>query len=194
MSVRYALLGLIAQQPRHGYDLHSAFTAIVGGEQNWEVKPAQVYTTLSRLQEGGFIKEEGVEQSGGPEKHIYTITPTGLEDLRNWLVQPVEREHGKDEFFVKIVLCIATGEQNPIKVIYAQRANLFKELHYLNNKRAAADPKSQLAHIFLLEKAIMHTEADLRWLDMIEGRIDEIRKQPLPLPEQKQRGRPAKQK
>lgn len=86
MSVRYALLGLIAQQPRHGYDLHAAFTAIVGGEQNWEVKPAQVYTTLSRLMEGGFIEEEGVEQSGGPEKHIYTVTQKGLEDLRTWLM------------------------------------------------------------------------------------------------------------
>jgi len=44
----------------------------------------------------------------------------------------------------------------------------------------------------LLDKAAMHLEADLRWLDMIEGRLDEIKRQPLPEPESKPRGRPRK--
>jgi hypothetical protein len=46
--------------------------------------------------------------------------------------------------------------------------------------------------ILLLEKTIMHLEADLRWLDMLEGRLDEIRKQPVPEPELRPRGRPRK--
>jgi len=44
----------------------------------------------------------------------------------------------------------------------------------------------------LLDKAVMHLEADLRWLDMIEARLNEIRRQPLPEPESKPRGRPKK--
>lgn len=31
MSVRFAVLGLLAQRPRHGYELHAAFEALVGG-------------------------------------------------------------------------------------------------------------------------------------------------------------------
>ena len=38
----------------------------------------------------------------------------------------------------------------------------------------------------------MHLEADLRWLDMFESRLDEIQRQPLPEPETKVRGRPRK--
>ena len=38
----------------------------------------------------------------------------------------------------------------------------------------------------------MHTEADLRWIDMVEARLDDIKKQPLPEPEVKPRGRPTK--
>jgi len=38
----------------------------------------------------------------------------------------------------------------------------------------------------------MHLEADLRWLDTAEARLDEIRRQPLPEPEAKPRGRPRK--
>jgi len=82
MSVRYALLGLIAQQPRHGYELHAAFTALVGGKETWDVKPAQIYTTLARLAESQLVAEESVEKEGGPEKHVYAITPAGEAELR----------------------------------------------------------------------------------------------------------------
>ena len=38
----------------------------------------------------------------------------------------------------------------------------------------------------------MHLEADLRWLDLIEARLDDIRRQPLPRPTPRPRGRPKK--
>jgi len=50
----------------------------------------------------------------------------------------------------------------------------------------------QLAYILLLDQALMHLEADLRWLEMIEARLDEVRRQPLPEPEIRPRGRPPK--
>jgi hypothetical protein len=43
-----------------------------------------------------------------------------------------------------------------------------------------------------MDKAVMHLEADLRWLDMVEGRLDDMQKQPLPQPEIRPRGRPRK--
>lgn len=192
MSVRNALLGLLAQRPRHGYELHAAFEAVVGGEQNWDVKPAQIYTTLGRLQDSGLVTELGVEQDGGPEKHVYTITESGRSELEAWFTAGVDRGHQRDEFFLKLMLCLATGVINPQRVIQKQRSSLYRELHALTNQRNQANPRQELAQILLLDKAIMHLEADLRWLDMIEGRLEEIKRQPLPKPEVKARGRPPK--
>jgi DNA-binding PadR family transcriptional regulator len=190
MSVRHALLGLLAQRPRHGYELHAAFEAVVGGEQNWDVKPAQIYTTLTRLEEGGLVVREAVEQEAGPEKRIYAITQNGRAELDDWFNKGVQREHQRDEFFIKLMLSLTTAEINPYRVIHQQRAKLYQELHNLTGQRHRANPKVELAHILLLEKGIMHLEADLRWLDMIEGRLDDIKRQPMPEPEVKQRGRP----
>jgi DNA-binding PadR family transcriptional regulator len=192
MSVRNALLGLLAQRPRHGYELHAAFEAVVGGEQNWDVKPAQIYTTLARLEEGGLVKEDSVEQGAGPEKRIYAITSAGRAALAEWFGAGVEREHQRDEFFVKLMLSLATGGASPRKVIQTQRARLYQDLHAITTRRKQADPKTALARILLLDKTVMHLEADLRWLDMIEARLDEVKKQPLPEPEVKPRGRPRK--
>ena len=62
MSVRNALLGLLEQRPRHGYELHDAFEAMAGGEDNWDVKPAQVYATLARLEPAGLIVQVSLYQ------------------------------------------------------------------------------------------------------------------------------------
>jgi DNA-binding PadR family transcriptional regulator len=192
MSVRNAILGLLAQRPRHGYELRAAFEALVGGQEVWEVKPAQIYTTLARLEEGQLVSQEGVEQDGGPEKRIYAITSLGKAELAAWFATGVAGEHQRDEFFVKLMLSLATEGAQPYRVIQAQRSKLYQDLHEHTTRRNQANPRTELAQIFLLDKAIMHLEADLRWLDMIEGRLDDIRRQPMPEPHIRPRGRPRK--
>jgi DNA-binding PadR family transcriptional regulator len=190
MSVRNALLGLLAQRQRHGYELHAAFEAMMGGKANWEVKPAQIYTTLSRLENGGFIEKSGTVKQGGPEKLVYSITEKGKEDLRAWLDKPVDPGHTRDEFFLKLMVCLASEQSDPYEIIYSQRISLYKKMHVARRRKQDANPDKELAQILLLERAAMHMEADLRWLDMIESRLDEIRKQPVAKPELRPRGRP----
>jgi DNA-binding PadR family transcriptional regulator len=193
MSVRYTLLGLLEQRPRHGYELHAAFEAVMGGEENWDVKPAQIYSTLARLQESGHIVEniDGVEGDSA-DRRVYTITDKGQTDLAAWFNTPVTREHQRDEVFAKLMLAIATEVTKPRQVLQIQRAKLYQDLHALTVHRGKVDPQTDLAHILLLDSAVMHIEADLRWLDMVEARLDEIKRQPLPEPEMRPRGRPKK--
>jgi DNA-binding PadR family transcriptional regulator len=192
MSVRHAVLGLLAQRPRHGYELRAAFEAVVGGEENWDVKPAQIYATLARLEQGGLVVENAIAQDGGPEKRIYAITSAGKKSLREWFSTGIEQEHQRDEFFIKLMIGLVSGIANPYELIQKQRSHLYQELHDITAQRTRADPKKELARILLLDKAVMRLEADLRWLDMTEARLDEIRRQPLPEPEAKPRGRPRK--
>ena len=192
MSVRHAVLGLLAQRPRHGYELRAAFQAVAGGEENWDVKPAQIYTTLARLEQGGLVAKDSVEQDAGPEKRIYAITLAGRKTLKEWFACRIEPEHQHDEFFLKLMIGLMSGVADPYRLIQTQRAHLFQELHDITEHRSHSDPGNELAKILLLDKVVMHLEADLRWLDMIEARLDEIKRQPLPEPESKPRGRPRK--
>jgi DNA-binding PadR family transcriptional regulator len=192
MSVRNAILGLLAQRPRHGYMLRAAFETLVGGEEIWDVKPAQIYTTLARLEESGLVRQEGTDQEGGPEKRIYSITPAGAQELASWYSRGVQEDRQRDEFFVKLMLSLQAEGADPAKVIQAQRGTLFQELHDLTERRNAADPATELATIFLLDKTLMHVEADLRWLDMVEARLDEMGRQKKSPPAVRPRGRPRK--
>jgi DNA-binding PadR family transcriptional regulator len=193
MSVRNALLGLLAQRPRHGYELHAAFEALVGGVANWEVKPAQVYTTLARLEEGGLIDcASDVGEGEEPDRRVYALTPQGVQALQEWFADGVSPEHQRDEFFVKLMVALASREADPLRLIQAQRGFLYRQMHAATTQRDSYDPRVEMAQILLVDKAIMHLEADLRWLDLVEARLDDIKRQPVPAPQMKPRGRPRK--
>ena len=192
MSVRNAILGLLAQKPRHGYELRAAFSAVVSSDI-WDVKPAQIYTTLERLEESGLVETESdLGQGREPDRRIYAITSSGLEALHEWFADGVPTEHQRDEFYVKLMIGLASGEADPARIIQTQRVRLYQELHDATTQRDLFDPQIELAHIMLVDKTIMHMEADLRWLDMIEMRLEAIKLQPVAEVEIRRRGRPKK--
>jgi DNA-binding PadR family transcriptional regulator len=193
MSVRYAILGLLAQKPRHGYELRAAFEAVVGGDVNWEVKPAQIYTTLERLEEAGLVEcSSDLGEGDEPSRRVYAVTGSGHAALSDWFSQGVTPDHQRDEFFVKLMTALVSGEGNLDRIIQTQRAHLFQDLHAATSLRDSYNPRSEMAQILLLDKAVMHLEADLRWLDIAEMRLEEVKGQPLPKPEIRPRGRPHK--
>ena len=54
-ELRLVLLKLIADEPRHGYDLIRAIEELTGGE--YAPSPGIIYPTLTLLQDMGFIEE-----------------------------------------------------------------------------------------------------------------------------------------
>lgn len=193
MSVRFAILGLISQKPRYGYETRAAFESLVGGDATWEVKPAQVYTTLDRLEEAGLVERSSdLGEGAEPSRRMYAITSQGEAALQEWFASAVAPEHQRDEFFIKLIIGLVSQKADPAKLIQTQRVRLFQGMHAATNQRDSHDPLTGMAQILLLDKAIMHLEADLRWLDMIEMRLETIKGQPLPEPQINRRGRPRK--
>ena len=71
MTVKHGILGLLALKPRYGYELRAAFLAVVGGKQNWDIKPAQIYSTLARLEKAGLLSRP---EAGLLEKELALLT------------------------------------------------------------------------------------------------------------------------
>ena len=63
-QLRLVLLKLIADEPRHGYDLIRAIEELTGGE--YAPSPGVIYPTLTLLQDMGFIEEAPGEGARKP--------------------------------------------------------------------------------------------------------------------------------
>jgi DNA-binding PadR family transcriptional regulator len=73
-DLRFVLLKLIAETPRHGYELIKAVEEQAGGA--YTPSPGVVYPTLTLLEETGLIVSEA---EGGKKR--YSITPEGEAQL-----------------------------------------------------------------------------------------------------------------
>jgi len=76
-ELRLVLLKLIADEPRHGYDLIRAIEELTGGE--YAPSPGVIYPTLTLLQDMGLIEEA---KEKGPRKP-FQVTDEGRKHLED---------------------------------------------------------------------------------------------------------------
>jgi DNA-binding PadR family transcriptional regulator len=100
MSLRYAILGLLAREELSGYEITKRFDESVG--YFWFAHAQQIYPELARLEREGLVASRLVRQSGRPDKRLYRLTPQGLAALRRWVTTPSPPTLVKDEFLVKV--------------------------------------------------------------------------------------------
>lgn len=162
--MRYALLALLAEGSTYGYELKQAFERLF--RPVWPpINVGQIYTTLGRLERDGLVRSHEVEQSRRPDKRVYELTEQGRAALANWMVAPVEGAHLKDEFFMKLVLASLAGT-DPMQLLDRQRNKYLQSLRDLDT--LALETEAESPAQLLIEGAVLHLQADLRWLDRCE--------------------------
>lgn len=100
MSLRFALLGLLAVEPASGYDLKRAInrsTYFI-----WNATGPQIYNTLHKLREEGCITSRSLAQDGKPDKQIHTITALGRTRLEEFMSEPIHASVTRDEVLLRI--------------------------------------------------------------------------------------------
>jgi DNA-binding PadR family transcriptional regulator len=189
MSVKHTLLALLYQHPMHGYELRRRLNSVVNAE--WDVKLGQIASTLVRLKDADLVDYDVEEGSEAPDRKVYFITDEGQRELESWYLTPEVRDYRLgDVFYVKFVLSLIGGPVSAEQVLMTQRRELYQQLHQATELLRQADPRTQLPWVLLLESATMHLEADLRWIEMCEARLPELKRYSPPKPVPKARGRP----
>ena len=88
-ELKLVLLKLIADQPRHGYDLIRAIEELTGGR--YAPSPGVVYPTLTMLQDMGLVEEA----EGGGGRKPFQITEAGTAHID-------ENREEADELFARL--------------------------------------------------------------------------------------------
>lgn len=86
-ALGYALIGLVHEEPRSGYDLCQLFetTPIA----HYSSSPGAIYPALKRLEKKGLVEGETEEADTLRPRRVYRPTAAGLEVLRAWASQEI---------------------------------------------------------------------------------------------------------
>lgn len=168
MNVPCTLLGLLEPEPSHGYELKRAYDLRFG--QDKPLPFGQVYATLGRLERDGRVEVTGTEHGAGPERKRYAITSDGVSTLEHWLAQPEAPEPRlQSVLFAKVVLALLSGRPAD-RFLDAQRTSHLARMRELTSARR----EGGLGQALLADYALFHLEADLRWIDITEARLDQL--------------------
>lgn len=95
MSLRAALLLLLASEPLTGYDVTKRFAASVG--HVWHAPDSQIYPELRKLEREGLATGRDVPWGGkGATKREYAVTDAGLAFVREWQAAPLRYAPERD--------------------------------------------------------------------------------------------------
>ncbi len=107
MSLRHALLGLLAEQPASGYDLSQRFNDVLGSV--WPAGHPQIYGELRKLHGHGLIAIDG---QGPRRRTAYRITDEGLTEVRHWLAEtPVDHTLRLEPLLRSVFFWLLTPQQ-----------------------------------------------------------------------------------
>lgn len=168
MSVQHALLGFMETAPRHGYDLKRSYDELFA-----EMRPlrfGQIYATLSRLERDGLVELAGTTAGQGPDRKSYAITSDGVTDLERWYDEPEPAQSPiNSTLFLKVTLALLSG-RDAAQIIDTQREQHTDRMRQLTKAKSRADEHERA----LLDYALFHLEADLRWMDHTVQRLGEL--------------------
>jgi DNA-binding PadR family transcriptional regulator len=123
MSLRYALLGLLAYAPATGYELTQSFD--VSLRNAWHASHSQIYPELRKLEEAGLVE---VVSEGSRNSRSYGATDAGRKALRSWLVDTPPSRKVRDDTALRLFLHSQLEPDD-------RRVVLERELAYLEERQ-----------------------------------------------------------
>ncbi len=161
------ILGLLAVQARHGYELLDCFRSTHQLGRVWNLSTSQIYAVLKRLEREGWIVGREFVSENAPTRVEYTLTQSGEKYLYSWLheAQPSAsirsiRVEFLSRLYIARQLNIPTGT-----IVGFQRNRCLVRHAELVAEQESAEPGIDL---LALELHISQLESVLRWIERCE--------------------------
>jgi len=119
-KTKFAVLGLLTYGSLSGYDIRRIYAESLGNF--WSESYGHIYPILKRLHDEGLATREVRRQAGRPDRHVYTITDKGRDELHRWLAQPAEPLKERIEVLLKVFHGWEMGRYTVVEHVKAFRA------------------------------------------------------------------------
>ncbi len=162
-NAEFAILSLIVEQPRHGYNIEQALTA--RGMRAWtEVGFSSIYYLLNKLEKQGLIASQLQPAAGkGPPRKIYNATQAGLDACQQATLDALAEPY---RTFPPLMLGLATidtvAASDAISALRQQKSELVQRLADVRTAQQAQPSAPSARPVF--DYSIAMLTARINWL------------------------------
>ena len=167
-KTKYAILGVLSMKPCSGYDIKKFCDKSIS--YFWNENFGHIYPVLSQLEKDGMIALK--ESDRDDRKKIYNVTEKGMEEFKDWLLQPVEYQPARSELLLKLVFAENIPVDKTIEMMEEVRERKKLELKNsleieasYNNTPGIKEKPFYPYWLAPLRYSIISTKASIRWCD-----------------------------
>jgi DNA-binding PadR family transcriptional regulator len=172
LSIEFVLLGLLDQEPVHGYDLFKRLNSLEPVGLVWRIKQSQLYAIMDRLEVEDLVVSTIIPGESHPNRKQYSLTKSGRSEFEVWRGSPVE--HGREirmEFLAKIYFTLRKNTETTLALIDAQRAACVTWIDKLE-QTLSETPESQVYERIVFQYRLAQMNAIIDWLEVVKKEVN----------------------
>jgi DNA-binding PadR family transcriptional regulator len=171
-NAELAILGLIVEQPRHGYEIERVIEE--RGMRNWtEVGFSSIYYLLKKLEQEGYVEGQLVEAARGPARKVYRASPSGREALRAGVIEALsvpQRSYPSVQLGLSHLPGIPVADA--VAALGQYRDSLAEQLAEVRHSWETKNPLPLFIEA-MFEHSTMLIQAELSWAESLIKRLEE---------------------
>ena len=170
-TLEYILLGLIREEPAHGYALYEKLRSTSELSLIWQVKRSKLYYLLDKLETDDLLVSSITSQGPYPDRKVFQITSRGNEILEKWIYSPVmSSRYVRLAFLSKLYFILKQDKGTAADLINKQIEVCQGWLTNLERQHEGLDQTELInSQVFLFR--IGQIEAMLNWLKNLRETI-----------------------
>jgi DNA-binding PadR family transcriptional regulator len=159
-----AILTLLAEQPRHGYDIEAAIEQ--RGMREWtDIGFSSIYYLLKKLEKEEYIRSQLQPAPQGPTRKVYSLTLAGLEVLREQARMLLSNpQRVPQPFLLGLANWPLLDAGEGLAALHSYRVALAEQREHILQRRDAQQPLPDFVNA-LFDYSLVSIDAQLRWLD-----------------------------
>jgi len=167
-AVTWVLLGLVALEPRSGYDIKRVVDRSI--RHFWAASYGQIYPELRRLEDEGWIAGED-NPRGGRSRRVFQITTTGKAALRGWLAGRETRIEMRDESLLRLFFADTLTFDDALGLLRGRREGYRQMLEYLRSlDDGSGQPDTPFVDV-VYRWGLDYCEWGMEWCEQQERRL-----------------------
>ncbi len=174
--LEFAVLGLLQDNPMHGYELRKRLNGVLGTFR--AISYGSLYPCLKDLLVRGYIEEEvpitasdaAPALSGRRAKVVYRLTADGKERLADLLDDSGPQAWEDDAFGVRLAFFGSTDADVRMRILQGRRSRLEERLASLRGSMSRSRERVDNYTVQLQQHGLDSVENEVRWLrELIEN-------------------------